>query len=604
MRELPACLLAVLLGAAPAAAQDLTPVAPQPGESVTLLRPAIVFAIPPLPAAAGLDRSQVRLLLDGEDLTEFLSWGREQLRVRPPLPVAAGPHAVEVRRRRADGGEDVIGKVEFQAVPPRRRVLATGHLADAPMSEKPDAKPVSLTVAPHADGALAGAAGEVRYDLTWPHVFAAGAPAGPPPAALLHYEQGPFLTTAGATQGTAFEGAKLLGIASGRQILEGRWDGLTLGRLTLLTSLPDAPQGTGGERSFEQALRGASWQAASTGRLAFRLFGQQVREQGNGDATAASSLSRAEDADLLGMLLGYRLGAGWEGEVEAAWSHRETRELGAAPPHGAADTAYRMDLHGTLAGTLVQARFSRIGPRYGDPANPGIVRDREEAGLDLSRTLPRWSYRIYGASSRDGLAAGLPGSRELLGGLALGATLPWEIRAALAWEQQRVTGGPAPNDNRTATLDLSWTRNRLTLDLQGKDTASDGAISRTLVHGWQATTLFSGGGAWSLAGGAGIETRSENGRPTRVSTFSLQPSWAPLAGRLALALDFQGNTTRTAGQPAVDSLSGRGSVTWKLPDGWQGASLGVELGWQRINRLVDHRGALRLSFSPAREWRR
>src|SRR6185503_9579251 len=98
-------------------------------------------------------------------------------------------------------------------------------------------------------------------------------------------------------------------------------------------------------------------------------------------------------------------------------SRRLVRQgLAALPDRKTDDSAYRLDLHGIVAGNLVAARYSRVGPLYGDPNDPGIVRDREEVGLDVSRAEERWNYRTYALFGRDALAGAVPRSRELLVG--------------------------------------------------------------------------------------------------------------------------------------------------------------------------------------------
>ncbi len=237
-------ILAICAGVVPARAQTFTVLAPADGSQTEFIRPVVVIGFP-VNSVSGSERDRIRVTLDETDVSEFLVWGADRVRLRSPVPVSPGAHVVELTRR-GNGGDDepeMLARVTFETIPPGRPSTANVKLADSSTLELNDPDRDTMTVAPHADGAIDGPWGRTQYDATWTQPIALDdAPQiVQAPNFVVEHEQGRLRATAGVTRLEAMERSQFLGLRTLRRVVEATYDRPSLGRLRVFSNLPILP---------------------------------------------------------------------------------------------------------------------------------------------------------------------------------------------------------------------------------------------------------------------------------------------------------------------------------------------------------------------------
>lgn len=597
-------ILVICASAVPARAQTFTVLAPDEGSQTELLRPAVVFGFPER-SVSGSDRDRIRVTLDGIDVSEFLVWSTDHVRLRSPVPVSNGEHVVELTRHGDDSSER-LARVTFQTVPPDRQSTANMKLADSSTLELNDPDRDTMTIAPHADGAIDGPWGRTQYDATWTQPIALD---DTPQAALapnfvVQHERGRLRATAGVTKLESMERSQFLGLRTLRRVVEATYARPGLGSLRAFSNLADAIPGAAGQRVFKQWIQGVAWQPAVGGRrVALTLTAESVRDR-DASARTRGSFALPERGSLVGALAAVALPRGWNAAVEMAASRREV-SAGAIRQNGN-DSAFRFDLTGTLVGNTIEARFSRVGTRFGNPGDPGLKNDRQVGEVVVARRARRWNYRFQASFASDGLDRTRQSADEARYRLTVQASLRSGIRATMNLDRQATDGARVDRVQTKSEWRLDQRRGRIRWDLRLGLTETDDRLRQrnVSVKKLRGSVRYAGTGLLMWSAGGGLESRDDSRRQTNRRNLFLEPVWrlGDPSRRLSfrLAYDFR----RTPGRTDTRRLSGRSSLSWTPSSAWHGATLVVDVGWDRLtDRLIDTMrtnrvAALKLVFAP------
>lgn len=591
-----------------------TPRPPEGGGEIHEERPALVFAFRP---PGTFDRSRVRLLLDGDDLTEQARWKPGEVRVVPLLPLPDGEHLAEVRLSGPGGREETLGRWAFRAVPPRRRSFLAVELRDAPALIRASDGGSTLAVAPHLAAAGSGAAGKASVGATWAPSAPLDGEASdlPEPDGVLQLERGGLQLRAGTIRRAGWrdprpspsipsppEEAELSAIRSSRRALDARWEDETWGRVALFADLLD-PAVTGAGAVPRRRITALDWRLPSLfgRRLDLQLTSLRARAgSGEGGAPGPAGTLPAEAGELGAVLLAFRPGgpaSGWSLVTEAAFSRREESPALSTPERG---SAFRLRAEGALAGQALTLRFSRVDEGFSNPGDPGLVRGREEGGLELSRSATRWDYRLSATLSRDrGARAAGAESRE--GGLQFGWRPFPGTEVRFEGTRQEVASPQLDFGHTSFRLSLSRRSGLWTADLAASGVSTSLGAAAQSDRFLEATVRRDEAGAWGLTAGlSGAEQRlGEGGAPVRIASFLLAPVWKPGGDRLRLSLRLQA-AVPGFGDAAFDdgTLGALTSATWTFPERWRSLCLTAQAGWRRSPLGTERRAELGLSLSP------
>ncbi len=528
---------ASLLLCAPMAAKPFAPTKPQRGAQIRLLRPTLVFA-GDLPA--GVARDTLRLFVDDDDLTEFTAWDEGRLRITCPLPLEPGEHTAKVVV--AGAKAEAVATLSFTVVAPGAAAVASGRFTDSVELESTDREGVTLALQPHIDGRLVGPLGNLGYDITLEHQLGFNGDDGDlqDPDAILEFERPGFAASLGTIANPySFSESEFLGVTAYRRALDAKFGKRS--PLSLFSNLADALPTVAGERGFEQQIHGASWQLPIRGdRLRIRLLGLSAEDR-KAPTRPSATLSRPENARLLGALVSYRWNEKWETLLELATSDREVDEAGTRT--SARDQAWRVELDGSMGDHKLNARLARVGGRFANPADPRLTLDREEAEVRLSRRAKRWNYRVHWRLGSDGLEEGVRSSDEERYSLTLGRKLGRKlggIDASIDWSQQTITSARANSKQTRVQLRLSRGWKHWRVDLQGVTTDNERSgygFSSTEQDSIKGSWRWSSEGNWTFRGSLGGAESRRIGRTRETRDLFVESAWRATSGRLRAAFN-------------------------------------------------------------------
>ena len=590
-----------LLAAGPAAAAPFAPEAPE--IEVRVNRPTLEFA-GELPE--GVDRERLRVFVDRDDVTEFAVWSGNRLKVKCPLPLELGEHVVRVIRA---GASDALATLTVRVAPPGRSALSSGRFSDSLRLEaEDDGDSMSLSLKPHVDGRLEGPHGAVSYDVTLEHEleFEGDDDDLADPDAILQWERPGIAASLGTIASpVVFSDSEFLGITAHRRALD-----VTFGSrapVSIFSNVADALPSVAGERGFEQRLGGGTWRLPIPGeRLEIRVLGLTVEDRQADDAPVLF-FSRPEEAHLFGALVTYRWSDSWTADLEVASSDREVTEGDRRTSQR--DRAMRMHVDGSIGEHQIDVRLARVGGRFGNPGDPRLAVDREEAELDLSRRTARWSYRVSWRAGRDGLEDGVERTDEERLAVSLSRRFG-ELSAKLDWSRQVLdsTGADSKQSRSQLTLSRSWKGWHVDLTGGRTDTERQGyALSASEKDSAKLAWRWSDSKRWKLRGSV-AHTRLREGTTRRETRdVFVEPGWTSSSGRVRVALHLASGDDRTPGLRDRRRRSTRGTLGWRI-----GASeewiLNVDLSTSETEDrlssldLSDDRARLALTYSPRFLW--
>lgn len=596
--------VAMLITAPGISAQQAVVRSPAPGAQLPWWRPAVIFEVP---RAVTVPRDHLRVVIDENDVTEFAEWQGETLVVTSPVPLAEGPHTAELRDVGDGAGIRVLARVAFVSVAPRRRLSVDARASDATSLEAGTAVADAVTVVPHADGGVASSGAAASFDASWnQQVPLEGERAFEAPLVFAELDAGRWRLVGGLTDTDLQADTRLIGSRVYRQVVGGTYDGGRAGTLRAFTNLADGLPSADGVAMRPFWIQNLSWQPRLPDRAGtVTVLAQHASSRSTADSRDESSEADIDRGTLFGAHARVGLGGGWTTAGELVFSRHDAPGLSEQPT----DVAARVELTGPLGGHRLELRASRIGTRYRNFADPGLTHDREDAELAVGWQGRRFTYRVRGAISRDGLDGTFARSDQRLAALALSFTPQPGLSVAADIDVRGLdTPGGSRVDTRAVTrLGVAW--QNLRVDVHAA--RSDGDNDRTGPASWTYAKVVGRFGPWRsvvVSGGGGLDRRTGS-IEMRSSNLFVEAAFAiaPVASRIAVTLagDSEVRVGRDAARQWVSAIWSRQfwANRWNL-------SVSAEGRWQRVrDRLAASttRGGtalVKLCWNPEWTWSR
>ncbi|MEW5984617.1 MAG: hypothetical protein AB1806_19875 [Acidobacteriota bacterium] len=599
-RAATALAIAFLTEAAGAGAQQPIVRSPEAGAEIPWWRPTVVFEVPRAMQAA---RDRLRVAIDSDDVTEFVEWQGDTLRVTSPVPLQEGPHAAELRRLEADGVR-ALARVEFTTTPPRRHVAIDARLSDASGLEAGSAVADVITLAPHADGTLQSTGTATTFDATWNQtVLLDGGMVFESPLMFAEHSAGRLRLSGGLTDADLQADTHFVGSRTFRQVASAAYDTGRAGVLAAHTNFADGLPSSDGTAERPYWIQNLSWKLRLPGPAgAITLLAQHAR--GRTDAADADAFGlEAEQGTLLGAHVRLRLGAGWTAVGESMFSRDSARGSRSEP----SDFAVRGEVTGKLAGQRIVVRTSRVGATYRNHADPGLQSDRQDGEVVVARQHKRFTYSARFAIAHDGLDGTVERTHQRHLALSVSATPRPTLTLGADFDRQMLERPSGDRDEARGMVRIGAGWRQLRADVHAaRSTTRDSSTGRSTWTFLKAAGRAGPFRGLTLSGGGGFDRRTgpfelETSNVFLESAFALPP----IASRIAFTLagDAEERTGRHVSRRWVSGAWSRQLWTsrWNL-------SIWVEGRWQRLSDHVAgtrHSGAqglVRVAWNPEWAW--